>query len=350
MSRSIPSRAPTHLAITPSVDFHHLKPSATSNKSSGFSGRVIPSSLQSKISYKPLFNKQKKVDEEKLLASHMSWELPPLSHPIVNPRMWWGQIAGWPQLLRLLEVSWERLGSNHLARVINDLYGMRYFALNCFSCRKMVAWSSQATRSSRQVANTPLDQHPKPRMKSKRFLQRRKKRYKKTSIDQFNKPQKLKQALHLTQCCLNNFGFCANPEYSIQKKLYLHISQKPLPMYAQPKNRAFHNLCDQNKLPIGTRQLLGLNLNFYLATKNIKNNINKTILKMAWSIRISFFLRQYNLPADKDYEKQIYICDKNWHLSPAPLLIEEKITEFEKLLKEKQQKLIAKGNNRYLLT
>jgi hypothetical protein len=37
------------------------------------------------------------------------------------------------------------------------------------------------------------------------------------------------------------------------------------------------------------------------------------------------------------------------HPPPASLLIEDKITEFEKLLKEKQQKLISKNSNRYLL-
>jgi len=117
----------------------------------------------------------------------------------------------------------------------------------------------------------------------------------------------------------------------------------------QPKNLTFHNLCTKNKLPTGTKELLGLNLNFCLATKNIKDNIRRTILKMARSIRISSFLQEHNLPECEDYEKQIYICNNNWHPPPASLLIEDKITEFEKLLKEKQRKLISKNRNRYLL-
>jgi hypothetical protein len=146
-----------------------------------------------------------------------------------------------------------------------------------------------------------------------------------------------------------NFGFYANPNYSLQKNFNLHISQEPSELHMQPKNLTFHNLCTKNKLPTGAKEILGLNLNFCLATKSVKDNIRRTILKMARSIRISFFLQEHNLPVCGDYEKQIYVRNKNWHPPPASLLIEDKITEFEKLLKEKQQKLISKNSNRYLL-
>jgi hypothetical protein len=39
------------------------------------------------------------------------------------------------------------------------------------------------------------------------------------------------------------------------------------------------NLCTENVLPLGTKQLLELNLNFWLAFANLKDNINKTTQK-----------------------------------------------------------------------
>jgi len=56
--------------------------------------------------------------------------------------------------------------------------------------------------------------------------------------------------------------------------------------YQQPRILTFHNLCKSNILPIGARALLGQNLKFCLAHRTITNDLNKTMLKMAWLIRI----------------------------------------------------------------
>jgi len=45
-------------------------------------------------------------------------------------------------------------------------------------------------------------------------------------------------------------------------------------------------LSKSNILPIGARALLGQNLKFCLAHRTITNDLNKTMLKMAWLIRI----------------------------------------------------------------
>jgi len=103
----------------------------------------------------------------------------------------------------------------------------------------------------------------------------------------------------------------------------------------QPNNLGFHNLCNRNELPLGTRQLLGLNLNFCLASANVRDNINKTVLKMVRSICIKYFLNQHGLDSSEEYNKQIYICNTSWHPPPAPLHIENHITNFEKALKLK---------------
>jgi hypothetical protein len=91
--------------------------------------------------------------------------------------------------------------------------------------------------------------------------------------------------------------------------------------------------------------LLGLNLKFCLASNTITNDINKTVLKMARSICTKHYLKENGLNDNKDYEKQIYITHLNWQPPPAPWDVEQKITDFEKALKQKQQLLEAKHKN-----
>ncbi len=81
----------------------------------------------------------------------------------------------------------------------------------------------------------------------------------------------------------------------------------------------------------------------------LQNNISKTILRLARSIRTNFYLKEHNLDCNSDYEKQIYIKNTNWHPPPAPLHIEDKISDFEKLLKEKHFNLINKYKQHSLL-
>jgi hypothetical protein len=76
--------------------------------------------------------------------------------------------------------------------------------------------------------------------------------------------------------------------------------------------------------------LLGLNLNFCLASKNLKTDLNKTILRMARSIRINSYLKQQSLNENEEYCKQIYICNSNWHPPPAPILLEDWIARIWK--------------------
>jgi len=106
---------------------------------------------------------------------------------------------------------------------------------------------------------------------------------------------------------------------------------------------AFHNLCKDNLVPPVSRALLGLNLKFCLANKTITNDINKMRLRLAHSIRINYYLLENGIMDDSAYEKQIYIKNSNWHPPPAPWLVEEKITDFKKALKQKHQDLINKN-------
>jgi len=66
---------------------------------------------------------------------------------------------------------------------------------------------------------------------------------------------------------------------------------------------------------------------------------------MARAIRTLYYLRQHGMKNSNEYEKQIYIQNKQWHPPPVPLEIEEGITKFEKILKEKQKHLLNKTKN-----
>jgi hypothetical protein len=63
---------------------------------------------------------------------------------------------------------------------------------------------------------------------------------------------------------------------------------------------------------------------------------------MAKTIRTKHFLSENGIIDNNSYEKQIYIKNPTWNPPPAPLPIENKITEFEKYLKSYHQHLTQK--------
>jgi hypothetical protein len=72
------------------------------------------------------------------------------------------------------------------------------------------------------------------------------------------------------------------------------------------------------------------------------------MLRLARLIRRHHFLQTYGLNTTSNYEKQIYKKNTNWHPPPAPSIIEDKLTEFEKALKRKHEALKDKYNKRNL--
>jgi hypothetical protein len=105
----------------------------------------------------------------------------------------------------------------------------------------------------------------------------------------------------------------------------------------------YHNLCAAHvKLPLGTKQLLGLNLKFCLAANKLPDKIKQTTLKLAYSIRTKYFLLNNNYQGNTEYIKQIYKKNTKWNPPPAPLTVEDKITDLEKSLKTAQQNLVRK--------
>jgi hypothetical protein len=124
--------------------------------------------------------------------------------------------------------------------------------------------------------------------------------------------------------CLSNYEFCANPKQTLQTNFNNAIRAEPSTLYSQPTNLTYHNLCTKHPTPLGTKHLLGLNLNCCLAFHQLPNDVNKMILKMAYSFRTKHYLISNTITTDSDYIKQIYKRNTTWNPSPAPNLIEEK--------------------------
>jgi hypothetical protein len=218
-----------------------------------------------------------------------------------------------------------------------------------------IHFSSSIRTQMEQQGKTPLASNKTPsktknQPKIKTALPTKKQECKKKIQTSLQKDHKLSQALHHVKLkCLTNFGFCSNPDYTKQRNFNNTAKEDISSLFLQPKNLAFHNLCSENNLPLGTKQLLGLNLKFCLATNNLKNNISDTTRKMAQSIRTTFYLRANRCATNDEYEKQIYVKLKNWNPPTAPIEIEEKITVFEKELKKKHQQLLLNNKHRNLL-
>jgi hypothetical protein len=173
-------------------------------------------------------------------------------------------------------------------------------------------------------------------------MQCRAKRYRIAANKKANIPLN-QAAFHTAQRCKKYYGFLANPNISLQHNFNNTIIQADTIPLLQPFNLTFHNLCKVNDIPKGTKELLGLNLKYCISTNAMQQNINKTMLQLAYSIRTKCFLLQQGNLDDTNYEKQIYARNKHWNPPPASVLIEDKITEFEKALKEVQRNIIQKN-------
>jgi len=150
----------------------------------------------------------------------------------------------------------------------------------------------------------------------------------------------------VTQQCECNYGFCSSYTKNIKQNFDNALNNPNSSLFTQPINLTFHNLCKQQRLPTGSKELLGLNLKFCLATKPLPNEIKRTVIKMAKSIRTQQYLVETGIDNNSTYIKQIYKKNPTWNPPPATLLIEDKITEFEKALKEIQQNLFIKNKYR----
>jgi len=185
------------------------------------------------------------------------------------------------------------------------------------------------------------------RKPSRRIIQRRAKHHKQAILLEQDRPM-IQNAYHVKQDCLKTFGFQANANLSLRQNFDVTLKNiKNNPLH-DPTNLTFHNLCQETKLPTGTKTLLGLNFKYCLSHSIINQDINRSLLKMAYSIHTKYHLDAIGYTGESSYGKQIYAKNCNWNPDPAPPPIEDKITEFEKALKEELQKTMLKNHGKNL--
>jgi len=167
---------------------------------------------------------------------------------------------------------------------------------------------------------------------SRRKTRRRAVRYKKNIKKQKEIPI-CQNLYHIQPRCVHNYGFCADANASLQTNSNNAIKNSDCYLPPRIKNLTYHDLCSINQPPPGVGQLLGLNLKYCLSSNTLKNNIPHTVQKKAYSIRTKYQLQQLGHTENSHYIKQIYLRNKNWNPEPAPPVIEENITNFDKKLK-----------------
>jgi hypothetical protein len=60
---------------------------------------------------------------------------------------------------------------------------------------------------------------------------------------------------------------------------------------------------------------------------------------MAYDIRTKYYLEQHGIASNVDYIKELYVKNKYWSPPPASISIKDKLTQFEKLLKQSHNNL-----------
>jgi hypothetical protein len=213
-------------------------------------------------------------------------------------------------------------------------------------------FSQSGTHHNTTISHKPVsksDLQPYPKL-SRRTVQRRKKRLLKKKITSNNVTytQLIQQKIN---CLEQIYGFTYEPDkskrYNFNKALNIHHTSTTTRtvddtqkthlnslFQLQPKNLAVHNLCKNSQPPPGTKNLLGLGLKFCTVPPKPSPNLTDTMLKLAYKIRTKHYLLNHNRHPTNDYIPQLYKKLQGWHPPPAPNTTEDKLTTFEKLLKE----------------
>jgi len=228
----------------------------------------------------------------------------------------------------------------HLLHAMSQQWGHRNSAL---PTRTNKHNTQQTSPNSTESSPSRRTQQTKTKnVISRRYAQRRKQQTLKKKKTQHYKitNQKL---YHTKQRCIHHYGFVANPKTNLQQNFNNTIKNTTRYETKHLINSTYHNLCTINKIPLGTKKLLGLNLKFCLSTNKIPNNIPSTIRHMAYNIRTHYYLKECSANNDTEYIKQIYVKNRNWNPPPAPINIENKITEFERALQAALSSKISKN-------
>lgn len=161
----------------------------------------------------------------------------------------------------------------------------------------------------------------------------------------------------------DSYGFTAHPNFTKTKNfnnainsISKHCHSNNQLHLLQPKNLSVHNLCKDNPPPLGTKNLLGLGLKFCLATPKANPNIKQCLRQMAYKIRTKHYLTQNNtnnknnIDNASSYIPQIYVKLQGWNPPPTSITVENRLTDFEKLLETAIQNNKRRKSNATNLT
>ena len=111
------------------------------------------------------------------------------------------------------------------------------------------AQTKQAYETLQQKTQQSKVQGKPAKAISRRLAQRRAKRCIRALQDTANNSIKQTE-YHTKQCCLRNFGFIANPNLTLQINFREALQSKLSPLFHQPRNLTYHNLCTLTKIPL----------------------------------------------------------------------------------------------------
>ena len=104
----------------------------------------------------------------------------------------------------------------------------------------------------------------------------------------------------------------------------------PQQSYSQATNMACHDYCIINPMPVGTRSLVGLGLEYCIEKLRPTNQMDKTVdSSRNYARRIAFFRDNPQEETEGTiYIKELYI-KSNWEAPKARVEVEQCVTNFE---------------------
>jgi len=102
----------------------------------------------------------------------------------------------------------------------------------------------------------------------------------------------------------------------------------------QPMKLAVHNLCHNYQPPSGTTNLLGLGLKYCIIPPKTNPNIKSCMKKLAYRVRTKQYLLDNNTINRNYYIPQLYVKLQNWNPPPASATTKDRMTLFERRLRE----------------
>ena len=91
---------------------------------------------------------------------------------------------------------------------------------------------------------------------------------------------------------VQQYGFAADPDLLLWKNMEIHLTRMDVhEVESRPRNMACHDLLQRLKLPTGTKELLGLNLNFCVKPASTSEMTKMTFKRLKSDLRRMWALK-----------------------------------------------------------